>query len=191
VHSEENVLEGHERERFERMLLPHLDAAYGLARWLTKNDELAQDAVQEAYLRAYRFFGSLRGDDGRPWLLRIVRNACFELMQREPAIGTDEQFDEERHGANAAAGAVFVLPVNPEAAAIERAGRQQVRDCLEALPADYREVIVLREIQGCTYREIAAIVGVPIGTVMSRLSRARRLLQGLIGQDARKNGTEA
>jgi RNA polymerase sigma-70 factor (ECF subfamily) len=191
VHIEENVLEGPERERFERMLLPHLDAAYGLARWLTKNDELAQDAVQEAYLRAYRFFGSLRCDDGRPWLLRIVRNASFELLQREPAIGNDEEFDDERHGADVAAGAVVVLPVNPEAAAIERAGRQQVRDCVQALPRDYREVIVLREMQGCTYREIAAIVGVPIGTVMSRLSRARRLLQGLIGQNARKNGTGA
>jgi DNA-directed RNA polymerase specialized sigma24 family protein len=112
------VLAGQERERFDRLMLPHLDAAYGFARWLTKNDELARDAVQEAYLRAFRFFGAFRGDDGRPWLLRIVRNACFELMDREHSSGATEEFDEERHGDEvAAAGAVVVLPVNPETAA--------------------------------------------------------------------------
>jgi RNA polymerase sigma-70 factor (ECF subfamily) len=124
------VLSGEERERFERLMLPHLDAAYGLARWMTKNDELANDAVQEAFLRAFRFFGSLRGEDGRPWLLRIVRNACLELMQREQ-FAAAEAFDEERHD-GAAAGAVVVLPVNPEAAAIERAER---RSCATALPS--------------------------------------------------------
>jgi RNA polymerase sigma-70 factor (ECF subfamily) len=181
-----------ERERFERLMLPHLDAAYGLARWLTRNDELAEDAVQEAYLRALRFFGSLRGDDARPWLLRIVRNACYELLQREPAAGTTEDFDEELHGAEvAAAGAVIVLPVNPEAAAIARADRELVRECLAALPRDFREALVLREIEGCSYKEIADIVGAPIGTVMSRLSRARRLLQGVISErvKSRQTGT--
>lgn len=176
-----------ERERFERLMLPHLDAAYGLARWMTKNDELANDAVQEAYLRAFRFFGSLRGDDGRPWLLRIVRNACLELMEREQSSGA-EAFDEERHD-EAAAGAVVVLPVNPEAAAIARAERQFVRDCVAGLPRDFREVIVLRELHECSYREIADIVGVPIGTVMSRLARARRLLQGQISQRVRRDET--
>jgi RNA polymerase sigma-70 factor (ECF subfamily) len=179
-----------ERQRFERLMLPHLDAAYGLARWLTKNDELADDAVQEAYLRALRFFGSLRGDDGRPWLLRIVRNACYEMLQREQLPGPAESFDEDSHGFEAAAaGAVLVLPVNPEAAAIERADGELVRDCLAALPRDYREAIVLREIQGCSYKEIAAVVDAPIGTVMSRLSRARRLLQGLIAERSRARQT--
>lgn len=177
------MLSDHERERFERMMLPHLDAAYGLARWLTRNDELAQDAVQEAYLRALRFFGSLRGSDGRPWLLRIVRNACFELMEREHHSAEAEEFDEERHGGEPmGAGVVVMLPVNPEAAAIERAERRMVHDCLAALPRDFREVLVLREIQDCSYKEIAEITGLPIGTVMSRLSRARRLLQGTISQ---------
>lgn len=172
-----------QRQRFEQLMLPHLDAAYGLARWLTRNDELAQEAVQEAYLRALRFFGSLRGDDGRPWLLKIVRNACLELMDRERHAGTAEEFDEERHGDEAAAaGIVVALPVNPETAAIERAERRLVRDCLAQLPRDYREVLVLRELQGCRYQEIAEIAGIPIGTVMSRLARARRLLQGLISQ---------
>lgn len=181
------MLSVEERERFERLMLPHLDAAYGLARWMTKNDELANDAVQEAFLRALRFFGSLRGEDGRPWLLKIVRNACLELMQRERFAGA-ETFDEERDDAIAAA-AVVVLPVNPEAAAIERAERQLVRDCLAELPCDFREALVLREIQGCTYREIAGITGAPIGTVMSRLARARRLLQGRISLRVRREGT--
>jgi RNA polymerase sigma-70 factor (ECF subfamily) len=178
-----------QRERFERLMLPHLDAAYSLARWLTRNDALAEDAVQEAYLRALRSFGSLRGDDGRPWLLRIVSNACYELLQREHAPGAAEDFDEDSHGEQTAAGAVIVLPVNPEAAAIARADSRLVRDCLAALPHDFREVIVLRELQECSYKEIAEIIGTPIGTVMSRLSRARRLLQGVISERVRGRQT--
>ncbi len=179
-----------ERERFERLMLPHLDAAYSLARWLTRNDELAEDAVQEAFLRALRFFGSLRGDDARPWFLRIVRNACYELQQREQLPGPAEHFDEEQHGVEAfAAGAVVVLPVSPEAAAIARADSVLVRECLASLPRDFHEVLVLREIEGCSYREIADIVGAPIGTVMSRLSRARRLLQGVITERVRPRDT--
>jgi RNA polymerase sigma-70 factor (ECF subfamily) len=179
-----------ERKRFERLLLPHLDAAYSLARWLAKNNELAEDAVQEAYLRAWRYFGSLRGDDARPWLLRIVRNACYELQQREHLLGSAEDFDEERHDAEVlAAGVVIALPVNPEAALIARAESELVRQCLAALPRDFREVLVLREIEGCSYKEIADIVGAPIGTVMSRLSRARRLLQGIIAERVRPKET--
>lgn len=179
-----------ERQRFERLMLPHLDAAYNLARWLAKNDGLAEDAVQEAYLRAWRFFGSLRGDNARPWLLRIVRNACYELRQREHLPGPAEDFDEQRHDAEMlAAGAVITLPVNPEAAAIARAESEMVRQCLGALPRDFHEVLVLREIEGCSYQEIADIVGTPIGTVMSRLSRARRLLQGLIAERVRPRET--
>lgn len=184
------MLAGQEQERFDRLMLPHLDAAYGFARWLTKNDELAQDAVQEAYLRALRFFGAFRGDEARPWLLKIVRNACLELMDREHFSAVSEAFDEERHGTDTvAAGSVVVLPVNPETAAVERAERQLVRDCLAALPRDFREVLVLREIEGCSYKEIAGIAGIPIGTVMSRLARARRLLQGTISQRTARTGT--
>ena len=179
-----------ERERFVRLMLPHLDAAYSLARWLTKNDELAEDAVQEAYLRAWRFFDSLRGDDAKPWLLRIVRNACYELRQRERLPGPAEDFDEERHDAEMlATGAVIALPVNPEAALIARADSELVRQCLAALPRDFQEVLVLREIEGCSYKEIADIVGTPIGTVMSRLSRARRLLKGMIAERIRPRET--
>lgn len=167
-----------QRERFERLMLPHLDAAYTLAFWLTRNEDQAQDAVQEAFLRALRFFGSFRGEDGRPWLLKIVRNACYELLERERAAGAPEELDEQVHTPDAAApGAVLVFPVNPEAAAIERAGRELVHGCLRTLPPDYREALILRELHGFSYKEIAAICGVPIGTVMSRLSRGRRLLQ--------------
>lgn len=179
-----------ERERFKRLMLPHLDAAYRLARCLTRNDELAEDAVQEAYLRALRFFGSLRGDDAKPWFLRIVRNACYELKQRDRLPGPAVDFDEVLHHEDAfAAGAVVVLPVNPEAAAIARADGELVRECLASLPCDFREVLVLRELEGCSYREISDVVGVPIGTVMSRLSRARRMLQGVIAERVRSKDT--
>lgn len=179
-----------ERERFERLMLPHLDAAYSLARWLTRNSELAEDAVQEAYLRAMRFFGSLRGDDARPWLLRIVRNACYELQHRERLPGPLEDFDEEKHDPEMlAAGAVIVLPVNPEAVFIARADGEILRQCLDGLPREFREVLVLRELEGCSYKEIAEIVGAPIGTVMSRLSRGRRLLQGSIVERVRPKET--
>jgi RNA polymerase sigma-70 factor (ECF subfamily) len=184
------VIEPAQRARFERLMLPHLDAAYALALWLTRNEAQAADAVQEAFLRAMRFFGSFRGEAGRPWLLKIVRNACYELREREQAYAEAAEFDEERMGAeSAAAGAVYVLPVNPEAAAIERADRELVRRCLRALPGDFREALVLRELHGCSYKEIAAIAGVPIGTVMSRLARGRRLLQAKICEQARRKDT--
>ena len=179
-----------QRERFERLMLPHMDAAYSLAYWLTRNETRAADAVQEAYLRALRFFGSFRGEDGRPWLLKIVRNACHEMRDRERVFAEAAEFDETDVGAEAAApGAVLVLPVNPEAAAIERADRELVRRCLLALPDEYREALVLRELQGCTYREIAAIAGIPIGTVMSRLARGRRLLQARICECVKREDT--
>lgn len=176
---------GWQRERFEELLLPHLDAAYGLARWLIRNDELAEDAVQEAYLRALRYFGSLRSDDARPWLLRIVRHVSYEILNDQRLPGPAEDFDEHRHTEESVGNVVF-FPVNPEAVAIGNAEAHLVRDCLEQLPADYREVLVLREVQECSYREIAEIAAIPIGTVMSRLARARRLLQRVITDRVRR-----
>jgi RNA polymerase sigma-70 factor (ECF subfamily) len=179
-----------DRQRFERLTLPHLDAAYRLARCLTRHDELAEDAVQEAYLRALRFFGSLRGDDARPWLLRIVRHACYDLLRREQPAGGAEEFDEDTHGADAMhTHTVVALPVNPEAAAIERAEGRFIRDFLAELPDEFREVLLLREVDGCSYKEIASILGTPIGTVMSRLSRGRRLLLRRIGERDRGQRT--
>lgn len=167
-----------ERERFERLMLPHLDAAYALARWLLRDEEQAREAVQEAYLRALRYFGSFRGEQGRPWLLGVVRNVCQAMLQRErQEANSIASLDEETLGeCGAAPGALRVLPVNPEVSAIERSRRDALERCLRQLPFAYREVLVLRELHGCSYREIAAIAAVPMGTVMSRLARARRLL---------------
>ena len=181
-----------ERARFARLVLPHLDAAFSLARWLTRDPAQAEEAVQEAYLRAFRFFGSFRGEDARPWILGVVRNACYRLLRRDKAAAS-MPFDEEAHGEDsAAAGTVVRFPVDPEAAAIARAEREMLLRCLGGLPAEYREALVLRELHGCSYREIAAIAEVPVGTVMSRLSRGRRLLQRALAvelQEQRGTGT--
>jgi RNA polymerase sigma-70 factor, ECF subfamily len=155
------------KERFERSVLPHLDAAYNLARWLTRNDHDAQDVVQEAALRAYRFFDGLRGE-ARPWLLSIVRNSCFTWMQvNRPA---DLASFDDRVPEPAADGD------GPEALALRSFDRRLLNEALAALPAPFREVLVLRELEDLAYKDIARIVGVPIGTVMSRLARGRRLL---------------
>jgi len=166
------------RARFERLVLPHLDAAYSLATWLVRDDAQAEEAVQESCLRAFRYFDALRGDDARPWLLGIVRNTCYSLLQRSRQDGAPLPFDEEGCGEDAvAAGAVVSFPLNPEAAAIREADRERVRSSLLALPLEFREAVVLREIHGLSYREIASACEVPIGTVMSRIARGRRLLQ--------------
>ena len=161
--------------------MPHLDAAYNLARWLTRNDSDAQDVVQDAYLRAFKYFDSFQGENPSAWLLAIVRNAGFTWMRRnrrsEEVVG-NEPLDEEEVG-NAEpllGGGSRALATDPETLLIEARGRVQVNELVAKLPAEVREVIVLREIQDLSYREIADIVGIPIGTVMSRLSRARRLL---------------
>jgi RNA polymerase sigma-70 factor (ECF subfamily) len=185
------VLDEAKRERFERLVLPHLDAAFGLARWLMRDPVQAEDAVQEAYLRAYRFFGGFRGEDARPWLLGVVRHACYSLLERERRAGAPAQeFDERVHGEEAlAAGTVVRFPLDPQAAVIERAERERIRTCLAALPAEYREALVLRELHGCSYREIAQIAEVPLGTVMSRLARGRKLLACALGAERREKGT--
>ncbi len=172
-----------DRARFERVMLPHLDTAYALAHWLMRNEDEARDAVQEAYLRAFRFFGSFRGGDGRGWLLKIVRNACNELRARERHAVLAGEFDEEAILPEmVATGAVIPFPRNPEACAIERARGELVQRCLRMLPHEFREVVVLRDLHGCSYKEIASIAGIPLGTVMSRLARGRRLVMaGITG----------
>jgi RNA polymerase sigma-70 factor (ECF subfamily) len=154
---------------FEAAVLPHLDAAYTLARYLLRDDADAEDAVQEAVLRALRYFAGFRGVEGRAWLLRIVRNTCFTWRRRRSAEPT-VPLDADLHGA----------PVDgmqsPEDALIVAAGRELLHAAIDALPAEFREVIVLRELEGLSYREIGEVAGVPVGTVMSRLSRARKRL---------------
>ena len=153
--------------RFEQTVVPHLDAAYNLSRWLTRNDTDAQDVVQEAYLRAFKFFGSYHGGDSRSWLLTIVRNTCYTWLQQNRARELTTEFDEEVHS---------TASVNPETLLIEGANKQLLKQALEELPASFREVVILRELEGLSYKEIADITDVPVGTVMSRLARARKRL---------------
>src|ERR1700674_2689083 len=158
---------------FEEVVLPHLDAAFNYARWLTKNDADAEDVVQDAYVRALRFFSSLRGEDARGWLLTIVRNTWYGRFPRRagsPMVTVaDEEADNRPDGS-----------LDPEAQLIQQQTVEQVRRTLETLPTDFREVLVLRELEGLSYKEIAAIVGIPLGTVMSRLARARERLAGVL-----------
>jgi RNA polymerase sigma-70 factor (ECF subfamily) len=158
------------RRRFEAAVLPHLDAAYNLARWLARGDAEAEDLVQTACLRALRFFDGSTGSNPRAWLLAIVRNAFYSSLERRRADGDAAPFDEEIHTPAPA------VP-EPEAALLRRADAALLRQAIAALPAVFREAIVLREIEGLSYREIAEVAGIPIGTVMSRLARARQHLQ--------------
>jgi RNA polymerase sigma factor (sigma-70 family) len=161
--------------RFEQTALPHLAAAYNLARWLTRNDHDAEDVVQEAYARAFKFFGSFHGGDGRPWLLAIVRHTAFSWLQRNREHELMTALDEEIHS-------IDNETANPETLLLQRSNQQLVREALEALPVEFREVIVLRELEGLSYKEIAHIADLPLGTVMSRLARARRRLQQSLTQ---------
>ena len=165
--------------RFEQSVLPHLDAAYNLARWLARNDLDAEDVVQESYLRAFKFFEGFRGTDSRPWLLAIVRNTYYTMMQQHRTSEFETPFDEELHSPD---------PDNddPEAVLLQSISTQQLRDAIEELPLDYREVFVLRELEGLSYNEIATIAAVPLGTVMSRLARARKRLQSSLSQHMSK-----
>jgi RNA polymerase sigma factor (sigma-70 family) len=163
-----------EREQFERALLPHLDAAYNLARWLTRDDHDAEDLVQASYLRALRFFGGYHGSNNRAWLLTIVRNTCYTWLKQNRARGTARPFDEEIHGAGPES-------MDPERQLLREDQKQSVRRAVEELPVDLREVIVLREMEGLSYKEIAAIAEIPQGTVMSRLARARERLRQRLG----------
>ena len=174
--------------QFEAAALPHLDAAWNLARWLLRDDQLADDAVQEAYLRAFRFFESLRGENARPWLLGIVRNACYDWMRQNRQLADQLEFDELRDSEVAA-------PASPDAGDParqweQRAQGERINAAIDALPAVYREVIVLRELEEMRYEDIARIAGVPLGTVMSRLSRARALLRESLRDERPGNTAE-
>ena len=162
-------LEDELQRQFEQATLPHLDAAYNLARWLTRDEHAAEDVVQEAYLRAARYFGSFHGGDGRGWLLGVVRRAAFDWLAGRRAEGTTVAFEETHAPGDES--------TNPEVLALRRCDADLVRQALEELPAPLREVIVLRELEGLSYQQIAGVTEVPLGTVMSRLSRGREQLQ--------------
>ncbi|QGZ61616.1 RNA polymerase sigma factor [Paraburkholderia acidisoli] len=164
--------------RFQALALPHLDAAYNLARWLSRNPGDAEDIVQEAFLRAFRFFDAFRGDAARPWLLAIVRRVWYDEWRRRAGAEEVAPFDELRDDAPLEGWETG--GVDPETLAIRAENARHVQDALLRLPVEYREVLVLRELEDLEYREIAAIADVPIGTVMSRLARGRRRLAALL-----------
>lgn len=158
-------------KRFDALVLPHLDAAYNLARWLTRDAYDAEDVVQDACVRALKYMGSLEGGDARGWFLKIVRNAFYDWLGRNrPA----EILHDENETVDAA---VDLAAVTPEQAAMRKAELRTLADAVAALPLQYREVLILRELEELSYKEIARIADIPIGTVMSRLARARDLLQ--------------
>ena len=175
------MLEKTELAQFEQAVLPHLGAAYNLARWLTGNEHDAEDVVQESYLRALKFFAGFRGVNSRPWLLTIVRNTCYTWLRRNRMDDVTTDLDEDVHGADN-------TTANPEAVLLAAARSDMVTRALQELPVALREIVILRELEGMSYQEIADVAAVPIGTVMSRLSRARSRLQKLL-VDA--NPTEA
>lgn len=164
------------RARFERAVLPHLDAAHNLARWLTRNDADADDVMQEAFLRAIKFFGGFYGEDGRAWLLKIVRNTYYTWLPRNRPPELSTAFDEEIHSTGTDGS-------NPEELLLRSAERRLLRKALEELPAHFREVVILRELKGLSYKEIADDANIPVGTVMSRLSRARKRLYACLNRD--------
>jgi len=169
---------GERRARFEQAILPHMDAAYNLARWLTRDEHDARDVVQDAALRAYRFVDGLRGEP-KPWFLALVRNACMDwLKANRPAEVVDADAPETAD------------PDTPETLALRATDRRLLNEALAALPAHFREALVLRELEDLAYKDIARITGVPIGTVMSRLSRARRLLAASLRTIARASAVQ-
>ncbi|EON11397.1 MULTISPECIES: RNA polymerase sigma factor [Pandoraea] len=182
--------------RFETLALPHLDAAYNLARWLSGSASDADDIVQEAFLRALRFFDGFRGESARAWLLAIVRNTWLTEWRRRSDAADGTPFDEATHGLHGDAwlpGWDDTAPGDPEMLAVRRDECALVRDALAALPVVFREVLVLREMEDMSYREIETILGVPAGTVMSRLARGRQMLAIAVraAQDAAHKNTAA
>jgi len=170
------------QERFEQTVLPHLDAAYNLARWLTRNEQDAQDVTQEAFLRAFRFFDGYQGGNMRAWLFTIVRNTCYTWLHHNRPAEAAEEFNEEIHSPQDSG------PADPELQLLAQADRESLRRALEELPDVYREAIILRELEGLSYKEIADVASISIGTVMSRLARARtRLREALCAPQAKES----
>jgi len=169
---------------FGDVVLPHLDAAYNLARWLVRSPEDAEDVVQEACLRALKFFAGYHGGDSRAWLLKIVRNASYSFLEKNRPAELAVEFDETVHSAES-------REPHAEAALLQSADSRMVREALEDLPVNFRELLVLRELEGMSYKEIAEVMGAPIGTVMSGLARGRaqlksRLLKGRSNREGQR-----
>src|SRR5438067_429410 len=168
--SEQNHAQKAELTSFEDVMLPHLDAAHNLARWLLRNEQDAQDVVQEAYLRAFKSFGGFHGSNGRAWLLTIVRNTSYTLLKKNRAVDLTTTFDEEVHASGQES-------LTPAAILEHNEDAKLMREAIDELPAEFREILTLRHQEGLSYKEIADITQIPSGTVMSRLARARAKLK--------------
>jgi RNA polymerase sigma-70 factor, ECF subfamily len=166
---------------FEQVLLPHEDAAYNLARWLMRDEHEAEDCVQEGFLKAYQAFSRFRGADGRPWFLAIVRNVCYTRLRRQRTAGQPEQFDEVIHSLDTTENGSGYSGASENLAEL-------IPLAMERLPAEAREILVLHEVEGLPYKEISTVMEIPIGTVMSRLSRARQKLQAEVARQAKTKG---
>ena len=163
---------------FEQVMLPHLDAAYNLARWLVRDPSIAEDVVQDAYERACKYFAAFRGGSGRAWLLQIVRNAAYSTLKAR-RLGMEVSLSSGTRAADED-GVDMDIPDSspgPEATLAHRQDLAALGDALTALPVGWRECLILREVEELSYKEMARIMDIPIGTVMSRLSRARQALQ--------------
>ena len=163
-------------DSFEQLVVPHLRAGYNLARWLLRNDHDAEDVMQEAVIRAFRHFAGFAGSSPRAWLLAVVRNCAYTFLHQNRARELNDEFDETVPNEDVPG------PESPEVLLLRSARLKMLNDAVEALPVEFREVFVLREMEGLSYKEIAGVAGVPIGTVMSRLARARRRLQSLVAR---------
>jgi len=167
---EEGAAQEQELASFEGLMLPHLNAAQNLAKWLLRNEQDAQDVVQEAYLRAFKSFSGFHGSNGRAWLLTIVRNTAYTLLKKNRAVDLTTTFDEEIHVAGHES-------VSPAAILEHSEDAELIKEAMDELPAEFREILALRHQEGLSYKEIAEIAQIPPGTVMSRLARARGKLK--------------
>jgi len=171
-------------DTFDEVVVPHLAAARRLARWLTRNEHDADDVVQEASLRAFQYFRSFTGGNGRAWFLTIVRNTCADWRGRS-ANGRSDPFDEEQHSTAQA------VTADPEVLALQADDAALIARALRNLPDRFHQVLALREIEGLSYRELADAIGIPIGTVMSRLARAREALRAELGDQLKRGGASS
>src|SRR6058998_1272903 len=169
-HEEQDTAQEHELASFEETMLPHMDAAHNLAKWLLRNEEDAQDVVQEAYLRAFKSFGGFHGSNGRAWLLTIVRNTSYTLLKKNKTVDRTTTFDEEIHASDHES-------ISPATILEHAEDAELIRKAMDELPAEFREILSLRHQEDLSYKEIADIAQIPPGTVMSRLARARGKLK--------------
>ena len=165
-HQEQDAVQEHELASFEEAMLPHMDAAHNLAKWMLRNEQDAQDVVQEAYLRAFKSFSGFHGSNGRAWLLTIVRNTSYTLLKKNKTVDLTTTFDEEIHASG-------YESVSPATILEHSEDAELVREAMDELPAEFREILTLRHQEDLSYKEIAVIAQIPPGTVMSRLARAR------------------